>query len=60
MTTNHQAAVVPVIKKRKTYSVEFKQQIVQACKIQGVSITSVALQHGLNTNLVSKWIVSVR
>ena len=56
MTTNHQTSVVPVIKKRRTYSAEFKQQIVQACKVQGVSIASVALQHGLNTNLVSKWI----
>ena len=41
-------------KKRRTYSAEFKQQIVQACKVQGVSIASVALQHGLNINLVSK------
>lgn len=38
-------------KKRRTYSAEFKQQIVQACKVQGVSI---ALQHELNINLVSK------
>ncbi|WP_288688694.1 transposase [uncultured Acinetobacter sp.] len=37
-------------------SAEFKQQIVQACKAPEVSIASVALQHGLNTNLVSKWI----
>ncbi|MCA4780655.1 transposase [Acinetobacter towneri] len=43
-------------KKRRTYSAEFKQQIVQACKAPDVSIASVALQHGLNTNLVSKWI----
>ena len=56
MTTNHQISVVPVTKKRKTYSAEFKQHIVQACKVQGVSTASVALQHGLNTNLVSKWI----
>ncbi len=56
MTTNHQASVAPVIKKRRTYSTEFKQKIVQDCKLQGVSIASVALQHGLNANLVSKWI----
>ncbi|WP_436906479.1 transposase, partial [Acinetobacter johnsonii] len=39
-----------------TKSAEFKQQIVQACKASEVSIASVALQHGLNTHLVSKWI----
>jgi hypothetical protein len=44
------------LRKRRTYSAEFKQQIVQACKAPDVSIASVALQHGLNTNLVSKWI----
>ena len=56
MTTNHQTSVVSLTKKRRTYSAEFKQQIVQAYKAQGISIASVALQHGLNTNLVSKLI----
>ena len=56
MTTNHQTSIVSLAKKRRTYSAEFKQQIVQACKAPDVSIASVALQHGLNTNLVSKWI----
>ena len=48
--------IASLAKKRRTYSAEFKQQIVQACKASEVSIASVALQHGLNTNLVSKWI----
>ena len=56
MTTNHQTSIASRAKKRRTYSAEFKQQIVQACKAPNVSIASVALQHGLNTNLVSKWI----
>ena len=56
MTTNHQTSIAYLAKKRRTYSAEFKQQIVQACKAPDVSIASVALQHGLNTNLVSKWI----
>nr|WP_314371430.1 IS66 family insertion sequence element accessory protein TnpB [uncultured Acinetobacter sp.] len=30
--------------------------MVQACKAPDLSIASVALQHGLDTNLVSKWI----
>ena len=56
MTTNHQTSIASLAKKRRTYSAEFKQQIVQACKAPDVSIASVALQHGLNTHLVSKWI----
>ena len=50
MTTNNQTSIVSLAKKRRTYSAEFKQQIVQACKAPDVSIASVALQHGLNTN----------
>ena len=56
MTTNNQTSITSLEKKRRTCSAEFKQQIVQACKAPDVSIASVALQHGLNTNLVSKWI----
>ena len=54
MTTNHQTSIASLAKKRRTYSAECKQQIVQACKAPDVSIASVALQHGLNTNLVTK------
>ncbi|MGQ4611904.1 MULTISPECIES: transposase, partial [Acinetobacter] len=46
MTTNHQTSIASLAKKRRTYSAEFKQQIVQACKAPDVSIASVALQHG--------------
>jgi len=56
MTTNNQTSIASLTIKRRTYSAEFKQQIVQACKASEVSIASVALQHGLNTHLVSKWI----
>ena len=51
MTTNNQTSIASLTIKRRTYSAEFKQQIVQACKASEVSIASVALQHGLNTNL---------
>ena len=54
MTTNNQTSIASLTIKRRTYSAEFKQQIVQACKASEVSIASVALQHGLNTNLVTK------
>ena len=56
MTTNSQVLTVSVARKRRTYSTEFKQRIVQACKEPDTSIASIALQYGLNANLVSKWI----
>ena len=56
MTTHSQTSTVSVARKRRTYSTEFKQRIVQACKEPSISIASVALQHELNANLVSKWI----
>jgi hypothetical protein len=38
----------------------FKIQVVQECLQLGVSIASVALQHGINANLVRKWIAVYR
>ena len=56
MTTNIHASTVSASKKRRTYSAEFKNSSVQACKEPNTSIASVALQYGLNANLVCKWI----
>ncbi|MGS0737587.1 transposase [Pseudomonas sp. GG8] len=41
---------------RSSYSKSFKTQVVQECLQPGVSIASVALRHGINANLVRKWI----
>ena len=56
MTTNIHTSTISASKKRRIYSAEFKNSIVQACKEPNTSIASVALQYGLNANLVSKWI----
>ena len=56
MTTNTHASTVSASRKRRTYNAEFKNSIVQACKEPNTSITLVALQYGLNANLVCKWI----
>lgn len=55
---NIYSAAPPVAKKRSTYSKEFKLSIVNTCKDPNTSIASVALKHGLNANLVSRWIRS--
>jgi transposase-like protein len=41
---------------RRSYSKSFKTQVIQECAQPGASIASVALNHGINANLVHKWI----
>lgn len=40
---------------RRTHSSAFKAKVLQACSQPGVSIAAVALAHGLNANLVRRW-----
>lgn len=42
--------------KRRSYTKAFKAQIIQDCAQSDASIASVAQSHGLNANLVHKWI----
>jgi len=44
------------IRRRRRYAPSFKAKIVAACLQGDASIAQVALQHGLNTNLVQTWI----
>jgi transposase len=41
--------------KRRYYSPEFKGQIVAECKVSGASVAGVALAHGVNANIVHRW-----
>ena len=43
------------VPKRRFYSTELKLQIVQTCAQPGASIAGVALQRGINTNIVHRW-----
>ena len=45
---------------RRTYSREYKVEIVQECSGRNVSVAGVALAHGINANLVRRWIVQHR
>ena len=42
--------------KRRFYSPELKLQVVGACSQPGASIAGVALQHGINANIVHRWL----
>ena len=42
--------------KRRYYSPELKLQVVAACARAGASIAGVAMQHGVNANVVHRWL----
>lgn len=41
---------------RTCYDPEAKQELVEACLRPGVSVARLALEHGVNANLLRKWI----
>lgn len=41
---------------RRVHALEFKQAVVAECRQPGASVSAVALTHGLNANLVRKWL----
>ena len=40
---------------RRTYTAEYKRNLVQECSEPGVSVAGVALAHGINANQLHKW-----
>jgi transposase len=46
----------PSVRTRQHYSREFKSRVVAEARQPHVSIASVALSHGLNANLLRRWI----
>jgi transposase len=49
----------PIQRSRRRHSPEFKQGLVAQCQ-PGVSISAVALAHGVNANLLRRWINQFR
>lgn len=43
---------------RRRYDNDSKQALVRACLQPGVSLAGMALKHGVNANLLRKWVVS--
>ena len=41
---------------RRTHSLEFKQRAVEASDQPGASIAGVAMAHGINANLLRRWV----
>lgn len=44
---------------RRRYAPEFKAQVVTECRQPGASVAAVALAHGINANVVHKWLRGV-
>jgi transposase len=40
---------------RRVHSIEFKTELVALCRQPGISVSAVALAHGVNSNLVRRW-----
>jgi transposase-like protein len=55
-TTKSEEGVVG--QRRRRHTDEFKAAVVAECARPGVSIARVALSHGLNANLLRKWVLS--
>ena len=45
---------------RRTYTPEYKRGVVRECDEPGTSVAGVALAHGINANLLRRWIVRQR
>jgi len=45
---------------RRTYTAAYKLDLVRRCSEPGVSVAGVAMAHGINANLVRRWIVRHR
>ena len=42
-------------RQRRAHSIEFKTELVAICCQPGISVSAVALAHGVNSNLVRRW-----
>lgn len=42
---------------RRVHGAEFKAQVLAECQRPGASVAAIALAHGLNVNLLRKWLV---
>ncbi|MBD1555322.1 transposase, partial [Pseudomonas sp. C2L11] len=44
------------MRQRSSYPKSFKAQVVQECLQPGASVSRVAISHGINANVIRKWL----
>ena len=49
-------AKYPARRTHRTYTAEFKAELVAACQIPGSSIAAIAGQHDMNANVLHRWL----
>ena len=52
------ALAAPAAKRmtRRTYPRQFKREVVAQCMAPGASVSAIALSHGINANVIRKWL----
>jgi len=52
------ALAAPAAKRmtRRTYPCQFKREVVAQCLAPGASVSAIALSHGINANVIRKWL----
>ena len=41
---------------RRTYARQFKSEVIAQCLVPGASVSAIALSHGINANVIRKWL----
>ncbi|MCY0389998.1 transposase, partial [Robbsia sp. Bb-Pol-6] len=44
---------------RRTYSASFRAELIEQCRQPGVSCSAVAVSHGMNPNVLRRWIKEI-
>ncbi len=44
------------VRKRRTYSKQFKVEVAAQCLMPGASVSAIALSYGINANVIRKWL----
>lgn len=60
MGMEREGSSAPTKRVKRRHSAEFKARVVEECEARGASVAGVALAHGVNANLVRKWIIKKR
>ena len=54
---NSVSIAAPVTRRaRRTYAQQFKREVVAQCLLPGASVSAIALSHGINANVIRKWL----
>jgi len=56
MLKDPEIPIFPSRRSHRTYSPQFKAELVAACQAPGVSIAALAGRHGMNVNVLHRWL----